>query len=325
VRRREFITLISGVAAWPLAARAQQGGKTPYIGYLSVLTLAEQRAYIDAMQQGFHQLGYEEGKNLRIDYRWAEGRYDRLSALAAELVNLKVDVLVTHGTPGAVAVKKATSTIPIVAIGASDPVNAGLASSLHRPGGNLTGLAFFFADICAKRVELMKEAIPEITRMAVLINPNNETFRMAVTAMEKTAHSLGVNLISVQARTREEIAAAVEAAIRERAQALVVIEEPILTANAKLVANLAAAAKLPMIGFRSHAEAGGLMGYGVDLVDLWFRSAYFVDKILRGESAAELPIEQATKFDFILNLKAAKALGLEVPTSILLRASEVIE
>jgi putative tryptophan/tyrosine transport system substrate-binding protein len=325
IRRREFITLLGGAAvSWPLAARAQPVGKVYRIGFLGATSHAEYRRFVEALRVGLRQLGYEEGKNIVIEYRWAEGKYERLPELAAELVKLNVDVLILPGTPTAIAGKQATSTVPIVMI-VGDPVAAGLATSLARPGGNLTGLTFFFAEICAKRVELIKEAIPTLTRVAVFVNPANPALPIPLTAMERTASALNVELVPIEVKTRDDITTAIAMVAARRAQALVAIEDPLITSNARQIADFALQNGLPMIGFRPQAEAGALMEYGVDLADLFSRSAAFVDKVLRGIAPSALPIERAVKFEVIVNLKTARALGLEVPTSILLRADEVIE
>ena len=322
-RRREFITLLGGAAAtWPLVARAQQSGNYR-IGFLGVFSHAEYRRQVDGLRTGLRQRGYEEDKNIVIHYRWAEGRYDRLAQLAAELVKLNVDVLVTHSTPGAQAAKQATSTTPIVAY-MGDPVAAGLVASLARPGGNLTGRTFFFAEVCAKRVELIKEAMPTLARVAVLLNPVNPSATIAISDMQRTASALGMELVPTEIKTRDDIAPAITTAVT-RAQALVTIEDPLIISNSEQIARFALQSKLPMIGFKPQAEAGALMDYGVDLTDNYFQLASFVDKILKGTPPAELPIERAVKFEVIVNLKTAKAIGIELPTSILLRANEVIE
>jgi putative tryptophan/tyrosine transport system substrate-binding protein len=323
LRRRDFISLLGGVAAaWPLRARAQPSGKAYRIGFLGGTSHAEYVRLVDALRTGLRQLGYEEGKNIIIEYRWAEGRYDRLTQLAAELVNLNVNVIVAPATPSAQAAKQATSTIPIVLI-SGDPIAAGLVASLARPGGNLTGLTFFFAEICAKRVELIKEAIPSLSRVAV--NPANPATSIPLTAMQRTASALKSELAPIELTTREDITAAIMMVATRRAQALVAIEDPLITSNARKIADLALQNRVPMIGFRPQAEAGALLEYGVDLADLFSRSASFVDKILKGTAPADLPIERAVKFEVIVNLKSAKTLGIELPTSLLVRADEVIE
>jgi putative ABC transport system substrate-binding protein len=290
-----------------------------------VTSEAEFRRQLEALKRGLRQLGYEEGKNLVIEYRWAESQYDRLPDLAAELVKLRIDVLVAHSTPGVRAAKQVTSTIPIVMAIVGDPVAAGLVESLSRPGGNLTGLTFFFAEIAAKRVELIKEAIPTLTRVAVFVNPANQSTPIALTAMQHMAGSLGVELLAIEVGAREEIADAILTVAARRAGALVAIEDPMFISNATQIAVLAKQHGLPMIGFRPQADVGALMDYGVDVADIYFRSAALVDKVLKGSRPADLPIERAVKFDLIVNLKTAKTLGIELPTSLLLRANEVIE
>jgi putative ABC transport system substrate-binding protein len=326
MQRREFITLLGGVAAgWPLVARAQPAGKIYRIGFLGVTSRAEYRGQVDALQTGLRELGYEEGNNVVFEYRWAEGRYDRLPGLAAELVNLKVDVLVAHSTPGARAAKQATSTIPIVVCAVADPVDVGLVASLARPGGNLTGLTFFLAEICAKRVELIKEAIPNLTRVAVIINPGNVSHPIVLELMQQTAVALGVKLVPVEVKTHDDIAAAIAGVATRSASALVAIEDPLVISNARQIASLALQNRLPLIGFKPQAEASALMEYGPDFLDLFYRAATLVDKILKGTSPANLPIERAVKFELIVNLKTAKALGVTVPLTLIASADEVIE
>jgi putative tryptophan/tyrosine transport system substrate-binding protein len=325
IQRREIIVTLGSAVVWPLAARAQPSGKTYRIGFLGMTSDADRRRDVDALRTGLRQLDYEEGKNIVIDYRWAEGRYDRLPGLAADLVKLNVDVLVTHGTPGAQAAKHATSTIPIVVTAVTDPVAGGLAVSLARPAGNLTGLTFFNDELIAKRVEFMKEAIPTLTRVAVLVNPVNPGNLRMLPVVQRAASALGVELVPIRAKTRDEISAAVATVAARQAAGLVVFEDPLLIANARQTAEFALENGLPMIGFKPHAEAGALMEYGVDLADLYSRSASFVDKILKGTRPADLPIERAVKFDLVVNLKSAKTLGIELPTSLLIRANEVIE
>ena len=326
MRRRDFIKFILGsVAAWPLPLRAQQAAKVYRIGYLGVTSHAEYTREIEALLKGLRQLGYEEGKNITIHYRFAEGDYDRLPALAAELVTLQVDVLLTHSTPGARAARQVTSTVPIVVMAAADLVSSGLVPSIARPGGNLTGLTFFFAEICAKRVELIKEAVPAATRLGVLVNPANPSGETALTAMQRTARALRVELLTVDVKAVDDIAGAFAMLVSRGAQALTFIEDPLLISNARYIAQLATQNRLPMIGEKPAAEAGALMAYAVDRYDLWFRSAFLVDKILKGTQPADLPIDQAAKFELIINLKTAKALGLTIPLPLLARADELIE
>ena len=327
MRRRDFIKFLLSLAAaaWPLPLHAQQAAKVYRIGYLGVTSHAEYTREIEALLKGLRQLGYEEGKNIAIHYQFAEGDYDRLPALAAELVNLKVDVLLTHSTPGARAAKQSTSTVPIVVMGAADLVSSGLVPSIARPGGNLTGLSFFFAELCAKRVELIKEAVPGATRLGVLVNPANPSGKIALTAMQRTARSLRVELLTVDVRAVDDIAGAFAMLASRGAQALTFIEDPLLNSNARYIVQLATQNRLPMIGEKPAVEAGALMAYAVGRDDLWFRTAFFVDKILKGTQPADLPIDQAAKFELIINLKTAKALGLTIPLPLLARADELIE
>jgi ABC-type uncharacterized transport system substrate-binding protein len=325
IRRREFIVVLGGMVALPLPLRAQQAAKVYRIGYLGVTSHAGYAREIEALLRGLRQLGYEEGKNIAMYYQFGEGHYDRLPALASELVTSKVDTIVTHSTPGARAAKQATSTIPIIVTAAADLVSSGLVPSIARPGGNLTGLTFFFAEICAKRVELIKEAVPGATRLGVLVNPANPSGEMALTAMARAAGSLRVELLPMNVKAPDDIAGAFAMLVSRGAQALTFIEDPLLISNAPYITQLATQNRLPMIGEKAAAEAGALMAYAVDRYDLWFRTAFLVDKVLKGTQPADLPIDQAVKFELVINLKTAKALGLEVPTAILLRATEVIE
>src|SRR5262245_54762093 len=326
MQRRKFITLLGGAAtAWPLVARAQPSGKVYRIGFLGVTSHAEYGRQVDALRTGLRQLGYEEGNNIVFEYRWAEGRYDRLPELAAELVSLNVDVLVTHSTPGARAAKQATSTIPIVVSAVAEPVDVGLVPSLARPGGNLTGLTVFFSEICAKRVELIREAIPTLTRVAVIVNPSNPSHPIVLEAMRQTAGALRVELVPVEVKARDDIAAAIAGVAARPASALVTIEDPLVTSNIGQIAALALQNRLPLIGFKPQAEAGALMEYGPDIVDLFYRSATLVHKILKGTPPANLPIERAVKFELIVNLKTAKTLGVTVPLILIAGADEVIE
>src|SRR5215204_7803602 len=325
IGRRELMLFLGGLVALPLPLRAQPAAKVHRIGYLGMTSHAGYAREIEALLMGLRQLGYEEGKNIAISYLFAEGNYHRLPVLARELVRSHVAVLVTHSTPGARAARQATSTVPIVVTAAADLVSSGLVPSIARPGGNLTGLTFFFAEICAKRVELIKEALPETTRLGVLVNPANPSGEMALTAMERAAGSLRMELLPVNVRAPDAFAGAFAILVSRGAQALTFIEDALLNANARYIAQLATQIRLPMIGEKTAAEAGALMSYSVDRYDLWFRAAFLVNKILKGEQPADLPIDQAPKFELVINLKTARALGLEVPTSILLRATEVNE
>jgi putative ABC transport system substrate-binding protein len=327
MRRREFITLLGSAAAWPLAARAQQSGKVARIGFLGA-TSSESgwaKRRVEGFRSGLRDLGYLEGTNIVIEYRWADERYERLPELAAELVRSNVDVIVAHGTPGSLAAKRATATIPIVVANIGDPVAAGVVASLARPGGNITGLSFFSPQLGAKRIELLKELMPQLAGVAVLLNANNPINGPVVQAMETTAHSLQVELQQFLVRAPRELENAFEQMGHGRIAAFDVDDDAMLLANIGAIAALAIRHRLVSVGSQELAQAGGLMGYGADIPANYHRAAVFVDKILKGAKPTDIPIEQATKFEFILNLKAAKALGLEVPPIMLVRADEVIE
>jgi putative tryptophan/tyrosine transport system substrate-binding protein len=324
MRRRDFITLLGVTAAmWPLAARSQQAAM-PVIGFLGGADSVGYRAQIQALRLGLEDHGYVEGRNIAIEYRWAEGNYDRLPALAAELVRLKVAVIITQGTPAALVAKQATTSIPIVMAIVGNPVETGIVASLARPGSNITGSSFFYPEINAKRLELIKEFIPGLTRVGVLMNPDNPAMMAVLHAMEQTAQALHVKLQPVNVRLLDELDTALEIA-KGQIEALTVIDEGLFIADSKRVVNLAIGGRLPSIGFREYCEAGGLAAYGVNFPHIWRESMTLVDKILKGAKPADLPIQQATRFEFVINLKTAKALGLEVPPTLLARADEVIE
>ncbi|MGH6804295.1 MAG: ABC transporter substrate-binding protein, partial [Methyloceanibacter sp.] len=274
---------------------------------------------------GLRDLGYVEGKNIVIEFRWAEDKYDRLPELAAELVRLKVDVLVTHGTAGPLAAKRATTTIPIVIAHVGDAVATGLVASLARPGGNITGSTFFGPELSAKLLELIKEAFPRTRQVAVLLFPDNPANGPSLQAMEIAAKSLKVGLQPFEARGPKEFESAFSAMAKKRVDAVVITLGAMFQANPRAIADLAAKQRLPSIGFNEFAEAGGLFGYGANLVDLFHRAAYFVDRILKGTKPADLPVERATRFELIVNLKTAKAIGVTIPQTFLYRADRVIE
>jgi len=325
VRRREFITLVGGAAAgWPLAASAQQT-KVARIGFLGLVSASSHAARLAAFRAGLRDLGWLEGTNLLIEYRWAEGNYERLRGLADELVQLKVDVLVTHATPGTLAAKGATSTIPIVLTAVGDIVALGLVSSLRVPGGNITGLSFFVPELTAKRLELLKEAVPSLTKAALLLNPDNPLNQFVLQEIEPTAKALNIALQSFEARRPSEFAQVFATMIEQRAAALVLHEDTMMNANSNALAVLAAVNRLPSVGFPEFVRAGGLIGYGINFPDMDYRAAAFVDKILKGAKPGELPIERPTKFNVIINLQTAKALGITMPPTLLIRADELIE
>ncbi len=321
---RPVFNLMVALLVSPLAAEAQQAG-VPRIGFLGAASASGYAPQLKAFRQGLRELGYVEGKNIAIEYRWAEGDYNRLPELAAELARLKVDVLVTHGVPGTLAAKRTTTTIPIVMAVVGDAVATGLVASIARPGANLTGSAFFNPEVAAKRLELLKEAVPRIARVAILLNPDNPVNGPILQAVDATANALKVEVQQVEARGPKDFEGVFSAVARRRMDALMVQDDGMLIANARGLAELAAKKRLPSTGFKEFAEAGGLMAYAVNFLDMFRRAAAFVDKILKGAKPADLPVEQPTKFELAINLKTAKALGLTIPQSILIRADEVIQ
>ena len=324
MRRREFIAGLGGAAAMPLAVRAQQP-KVARIGFLGLVSPASHAPRLAMLRAGLRDLGWIEGKNLRIEFRWAEGNYDRLPDLAQELVRLNIDVLVTHGAAGALAAKRATSTIPIVITAVGDMLALGLVASLSRPGGNITGLSLFAAELTAKRLELVKEAVPSLTKAAVLLNPDNASTPNVLQAIEATARLLNVAVQPFEVRRSSDFERVFANMADQQVGAIVVHEDTVLNANVSALAVHAAARRLPLSGFPELVRAGGLIAYGIDFPATDYRAAAFVDKILKGTSAADLPIERSTKFNVIVNIQTAKALGITVPPSLLARADEVIE
>jgi putative ABC transport system substrate-binding protein len=328
MRRRDFITLIGGVAAvvWPLAARAQQGAKYYRIGYLALLP-GEDTTLMKPLLERLHELGYAEGKNTIFEYRSAEDHPERLPELAAELVQASPDVLIAgFGTLAAKAAKAATTTVPIVITSVGDPIGAGLITSFNRPGGNVTGVTSQARDIVGRRLQMLKELIPANQIVAVLMNPDTPFSMLALQELRATADPARQRLEVFEARNADEVRASVEAAIRVGAAGLITLDDPLMLSVSRQIAALAARAQLATIfGSRDFAEAGGLMSYGVDRRQLNRRAAEFVDKILHGAKPSDLPVEQPTKFEFIINLKTAKALGLQMPPKLLALADEVIE
>jgi putative ABC transport system substrate-binding protein len=326
MRRREFISLIGRVAAtWPFTARAQQPGKTTRIGFLGSGTAAGSVRAVNALRAGMRDFGHVEGSNFAIEFRWAEGRYERLSDLVAELIRLNVDVIVTHGTPGTRIAKQATTTIPIVMAISGDAVATGLVKSLARPEANVTGSTFFIPQLNAKRLELLKEAFPQIGRVAALSNPANPVSQPIIPAMQAAATLLKLELDVAKAQGPREFDSAFAAMSKNRIEAVVVTEDGEFAQRFGAIASLAARNKLPSIGSQEYAQAGGLIGYGANLLALYRRAAYFVDRIVKGTKPADLPIEQPVRFEFVINLKTEKALGLTMSPSMLARADEVIE
>jgi putative tryptophan/tyrosine transport system substrate-binding protein len=325
MKRRDFINAIAGSAvAWPLAARAQQPN-VPVIGFLVSGTLASHGPWVAALVQRLRELSWIEGRTVVIEYRWAEGRSEPFAEIAAEFVRLKVDVMITTGTAPTLAAKRATSVIPIVFPAAGDPVGTGLVASLARPGGNVTGLSIQTTDIAGKRLELLREIVPKLRRLAIMAHGGAPASVLEAREVREAAGKFGIEASSSDVRRAEDIAPAFEA-LKERKDALYVVIDPLLTTNKVRINALAASARLPtMYGFRELVEAGGLISYGANFPHLWRRAAEQVDKILRGAKPADLPVEQPTKFDLTINLTTAKALGLTIPPTLLARADEVIE
>src|SRR4051794_697847 len=329
MRRRDFITLLGGAAAaWPLAARAQQpAGRVYRIGYQSIARREQTLHFVKAFEDGLRSLGYRVGENVMIEYRFADGQLERLPALAADLVRLGVDSIVATGiNPSAFAAMKATTTIPIVITGL-DPVSAGLVASLARPGGNVTGLTVDAgSEILGKRFELLKETLPNLSRLGILFNPDVAANGSRQTLMAETARTLGLTTIPVEVRGLDALEPAFAIMMRERAQAFVMLGDSVLFTFRSQIMEMAFKNRLPALTVqKEYANAGFLLTYGAELGDLFRRSAVFVDKIFKGAKPADLPVEQPTKFELVINMKTAKALGLTVPPAILLRADEVIE
>ena len=324
MRRRTFITLIGGAAAWPLAGRAQQP-KLLTIGFLGAATPSATSAWNAAFMQRLRELGWIEGRNIAIQYRYAEGRTEPLAEIAAEFVRLKVDLIVTHSSAPVVAAKQATSIIPIVFANAGDPVGNALVSSLARPGGNVTGLSIQGTDTVGKRLELLREAIPDLRRLGIMGNISNPAVVTEMREVHAAALSLGLEATTSEIRRGEDIGPAFQT-LMGRADALYVGADALAIVNRVRINTLALGARLPtMSSIRAYVEAGALMSYGANFPDLWRRAADFVDKIFRGAKPADIPVEQPTKFDLIINLTTAKVLGLKMPATLLALADEVIE
>jgi len=326
VRRREFIALIGGAAAWPLASsRAQQPGKLRTIGFLGSATPSAASQWVGALVLRLRELGWIESRTLAIEYRWAEGNNDRLAEIAAEFVRLNVDVIVTWGTASVIAAKQATTVIPIVFASAGDPVGTGLVPSLARPGGNVTGSSNQAADIAGKRLDLLREFVPGLRHLAILANISSPIGVLQIREAQAAARALGLEVTALEIMRAQDIAPALET-LKGRAQALYVVSESVVFTHRIRIHTLALAARLPtMHDYREYVETGGLMSYGPNFPASFRRAADFVDKILRGAKPGDLPIEQPTKFDLIINLTTAKALGLTLPPTLLARADEVIE
>ena len=324
-RRRLLIALGAGALAAPLAAFAQQKGKIRRIGFLGAISASGYASQMEGFRSGLRDFGYVEGKNLVVEYRWAEGKYERLPELAAELIRSKVEVIVTHGTPGTRAAKQATTTIPIVMATVADPVATGIVASFARPGGNITGSTFSSPELNAKRLDLLKEVMPQITQAAIILNPNNPMIATHIKETGIVAKALKVGLQRFEVRGPDEFEATISSVAKARINAVVVSEDPVIIANVARIAVLATKQRLAAAGNREFAEAGGLIGYGVNFPAIFRRAAYFVDRILKGARPGDIPVEQATRFELIVNQKTARTLGIKIPQSILVRADRVIE
>ena len=326
MRRRKFMALLGGVAAaWPLAARAQQPTKPPTIGFLGQSTPAVESQRLTAFLKRLRELGWIEGRTVAIEYAWGEGNSERFASIAAEFVRLKVDVIVTSGTANVVAAKQATSAIPIVFAVAGDPIANNLVASLARPGGNITGLLTVATDLAGKRVELLREAVPGFRRMAMIGNIANPLSRLEMSEVQAAAGRLGLEAAAFGIQRAEDIAPVFQG-LKGPADAIYVVADPLVNTNRARIHTLAMGARLPAIyNAREHVEAGGLMSYGPNFPALYSRAADFVDRILRGAKPADIPVEQPTKFDLVINMTTAKVLGLEVPPTLIARADEVIE
>ncbi len=319
-------TLALAGRAVALAADAQPAKKVARIGFLASSSLERIESRLAAFQQGLRELGYVDGKNIITEYRSAEGKFERLPALAAELVRLKVDVLVAEGAPAAHAAKNATSVIPVVIGNAADPVGTGLVASLARPGGNITGLSDFNVGVVTKRLQLLKEVVPSASRVAVLLNPTNPTNPLQLKEIEAAAPALGVTLLRLEAKGPDDIDRAFATMRTERPGAIIVIGDPMFGTHARRIAELAFRSRLPAIyTLRQYVDAGGLMAYATNFEHLYRRAATYVDKILKGAKPADLPVEQPMKFELVVNVKTAKALGLTIPQSVLMRVDKIIE
>jgi putative tryptophan/tyrosine transport system substrate-binding protein len=326
MRRREFITLVGGVAVWPLSARAQQSAM-PMIGFLSSRSPGESASVVVAFRQGLNEAGYVEGQNVAIEFRWAEGEIDRLTAMATDLVSRQVAVIVAAGGDRpALAAKAATSTIPIVFAGSDFPVKIGLVASLSRPGGNVTGASLFTSELEAKKLAVLRELTPSAPLIAMLVNPTNPSAETDIEDVQKAASSVGQRILLLRASSEAEIDTAFESVLRHRADSLLVAHDPIFLSRRDQFIALAARHRVPAIyEFREFVVDGGLMSYGSKITDNYRLAGNYTGRILKGTKPADLPVQQPTKFELVINLKTAKALGLEVPATLLTRADEVIE
>jgi putative ABC transport system substrate-binding protein len=323
-RKITVLTLYALLFTLCVSAEAQQAKKVWRIGFLGSGSALGYASRVNAMREGLRDLGYVEGKNIVIEYRWAEEKYDRLPNLAAELIGLKVDLIITHGTPGSRAAKQATTRIPIVIAAIGDAVEAGVVASLARPRGNITGSSFFMPELTAKRLELIKEAIPSVSRVAILLNPDNRVNQPVLKEMQSTARALGLELQQAEVRAADDFAGAFSTMVKKKIGALAVPEDAMLNSQAERIADFAIKNRLPTIGSTLYVGTGFLMRYGQDVLHLWRRTGVFVDKILNGTKPADLPVEQPMKFELAINLKTAKQIVVTIAPNVLARADRVI-
>ncbi len=326
ISRRVFVgTVAGGLLTAPVVIHAQQPARMPRIGFLGNSTAVLEANLVGPFREGLRDLGYEEGRNIVIDYRWAQGNYERFPALIAELIAVKVDVIVTAGTPATQAVKKATTSVPLVMVAVGDPVGTGIVASLNRPGGNITGLTSIAPELEAKRLELLREVIPTLSHVAVLWNPVNPFALISMKELRAAAPLLRMNMLSLEVRTPEELDGAFAAIEKERPGALLVLADRLFLHHRARIMNFAVQRRLPGVyAYRELVEAGGLMSFGPSYGGMHRRAATYVDKILKGAKPADLPVERPATFELVVNLKAAKALGLTIPQSVFLRATEII-
>jgi putative ABC transport system substrate-binding protein len=326
VKRREFIGIVGGTALWSVAARGQHVQKVPRIGFLGNSTAALEANLVGPFREGLRELGYEEGHNLQVVYQWAEGRYERLPTLIKELLAENVEVIVTAGTPASLAVKNAAPSIPLVMVAVGEPIATGLVASLARPGGNVTGLTSISPEMQGKRLELLKEVVPKLTHIAVLWNSSSSGQSIQESETRAAAQVLGLTFLSMGVRSKQEIENAFQKMMEKRPDALLVMPDRIFLHHRELIMHFAAQHRLPGVySYREFVEIGGLMSYGPSYSDMHKRAATYVDKILKGVKPAALPVERPVKFELVINLKSARALGLEIPPTLLSRADEVIE
>ena len=326
MKRRTFIFALGGAAAWPFAACAQYAGKIPRIGFMGNSTAALEANLLNPFRDGLRELGYEENRNIAIEYRWAEGDYSRFPTLVAELLAAKVDVIVTAGTPAALAVKAATSSVPLVMVAVGDPIGTGIVASLGRPGGNITGLSSIAPELEGKRLALLREVIPSLSHVAILWNPANPFHVTSLKQAQVAAGLLRIKLQSVEVRATEEIDGAIAKMKSDRPEALLILADRVFLHDRKQLMDFASENRIAGVyAYKELVVAGGLMSFGPNYADMHRRAATFVDKILKGTKPADLPVEQPTKFELVINLKTAKAQGLTVPPTLLATADEVIE